>query len=375
MEQFNQQKFQEAIEFFNKALSVNGNGYSQALAYRGRAQQARGLANDAINSFQMAVNLHPTDYKIKTLLAEAQFQAGWELEKIVKDLRTITNSYKTCETALTLLGDVLFVRGDRVGAERALRKAIQANPRFAPAHMILANVLMYKPPQAKILEGGELKTIDWALEALSHAQKALNLFEEFANKKRSLASGTAYKKTTQFFSFSYLLFGGGRYADEPALAEANYILGKAYTRLVGYDNGSLSDAKRDEYLAAAAPRIQEALRLAKKNNDKLRLVVTLATSADHAFLKDESARAKKEALEAMKLGEGMPNVELTEIKFDLCLNLYLAYNTEQEYGKAYEYLSNGLKLMGARLGPDDLTRYQDLLRECENNMKANRKRK
>lgn len=111
------------------------------------------------------------------------------------------------------------------------------------------------------------------------------------------------------------------------------------------------------------------------NNDKLRLVVTLATSADHAFLKGDSARAKKEDLDAMKMAEGMPNVELTETKFDLCLNLYLAYNTDQEYGKAYEYLSNGLKLMGARLGPDDLTRYQDLLRECENNRKANRKRK
>ena len=267
------------------------------------------------------------------------------------------------------------MRGDHVGAEQALRMALKGDSKFAPAHMILANVLMYKPPQAKILDGEELKSAGWGLEAVSHAQKALDRFEEMANKKRGLTSGTAYKKTAQFFSLSYLLFGGGHYADEPALAEAHYILGKAYTRLVGYDNGSLSDAKRDEYLVAAAPHIQKALELARNNDDKLRILMTLSVSADYAYLKSDSVRAKKEALEAMKMAKRMPNAELTEIKFELCLNLYFAYNTDQEYGSAYKYLKGGLDLMGTRLAPDEVVRYNDMLRECENNMKANRKRK
>ena len=375
VEQFNKQKLPAAIELFNKAISANGGGYHQALVYRGRAQQSLGLKKDAIASFLAAVQLRPTDYQTKTLLAEAQFNDGGEITKIVSDLTAITKRYPKYDFAWVVLGDVLFARGDRMAAERALRKAIAINPKFPPAHMILANVLMYKSPQAKMLEGGVLKNADALAEAVTHAKKAYDLFEEIATKMRSLTSGTAYKKTAQFFSISYLLFGGGRYADEAALAEVNYILGKAYTRIVGFDDGSMTDAQHDNYLNLAGPRIQTALQLSRKTNDKFRTLLVQATNADYLFLKGDSKSAKKEAMDALKIAESMPNAELTDIKFDLMLNLYLSHSTDQEYGKAYDYLNNGLKLISSRLEPDDLARYKDMLRESEDKMKANRKKK
>ena len=375
VDQFNKQRFQDAIDSFNKAIAANGGAYHQAYVYRGRAEQSLGRKQEAIRSFDEAVKLRPTDYQTKTLLAEARFNGGGNTESVVKDLREITRRYPRYDYAWVVLGDVLFSRGERAEAERSLRKALAINPKFPPAHMILANILMYKNPQAKLIENGAAKDAQTLAEAVSHAEQAYDLFNKVADKMRSIKSGTTYKKTAQFFSINYLLFGGARYADEAALAETHYILGKAYTRLVGFDDGKMTDAERDKNLRLAEPHIQEALKLARPMPEKLRLVVTLATSADHAFLKGDSARAKKEATEALKMADAMSNAELTEVKFDLHLNLYQSHDTDQEYAKAADHLKTGLALVSSRLDPDELMRFKDMLRDCEEKARANKKRK
>ncbi len=129
---FNKQKYREAIAVFNEAVRLNGGGYHQAFTYRGRAEQSLGLKEDAIKSFTEATRVRPTDYQTKTLLAEAKFNAGRNTEEVVNDLRAINKRYPLYDFAYVVLGDVLFARGDKIGAEKALRKAIGINPKFPP---------------------------------------------------------------------------------------------------------------------------------------------------------------------------------------------------------------------------------------------------
>ncbi|HEX4946702.1 MAG TPA: caspase family protein [Blastocatellia bacterium] len=364
---FNKQKFREAITLFNEAVRLNGGGYHQAFTYRGRAEQSLGLKEDAIKSFTEALAVRPTDYQTKTLLAEAKFNAGRNTEEIVADLRAVNKRYPLYDFAYVVLGDVLFARGDKIGAEKALRKAIGINPKFPPARMILAHVLMSKDPAAKFVDlGKEVNALPFK-EATEQAEEALRLFNEVAKKRVSAL------KAAKYMSISHLIFGGGRYEDSSALAEANYILAKAYTRYAGWEEGNLPDAVRMNYIDKARVNIQEALRLS--SSDKMRQFLALWLSADNAFLKGDSPRAIKDAEAALKLAETMPNTELSGDKFEIYTILYQAFYTTQEYTKAAESLRKGLAIYGNRLAADDRQRITDMLREAEEKGKANRKKK
>lgn len=369
VDSFNKQRFKEAIALFNDAIKANGGAYSQAYTYRGRAEQSLGLKEEAIVSFQNALATRPSDYQTRTLLAEAKFNAGRNTEEVVSELRGIIKRYPIYDFAYVVLGDVLFARRDVIGAERALRKAIALNPKFPPARMILANVLMYKDPKAKFVEQGNLIPAEPLKEAVSQAEEANRLFNEIAKKKVSVMKGVKY------LSISHIIFGGARYADDPALAESNYILGKAYTRWVGLDeDGKLSDAERDSYLNRARPYLQEALRLSQTTGDKLRQILTLSTSADNYFLAGDPAKAIKDGEAAIKLAESMSNVELTESRFEIHTTLFQAYASTQDFPKAAAHLKKGLELYGNRLSPDERARLNDMLRDFEDRSRANRKK-
>ncbi len=104
--------------------------------------------------------------------------------------------------------------------------------------MILAHVLMSKDPAAKFIDmGKEVDAIPFK-EAVEQAETALQLFNEVAKKKVSLA------KAARYMSISHVIFGGARYSDDAALAESNYILGKAYTRYAGWEESKLPDSVR-----------------------------------------------------------------------------------------------------------------------------------
>lgn len=366
---FNKQKYREAIAIFNEAVRVNGGGYHQAFTYRGRAEQSLGLKEDAIKSFSDALAVRPTDYQTKTLLAEAKFNAGRNTEEVINDLRAINKRYPLYDFAYVVLGDVLFSRGDKIGAEKALRKAIGINPKFPPARMILAHVLMSKDPAAKFIDLGKEVDATPLKEAVEQAETALQLFNEVAKKKVSLA------KAAKFMSISHVIFGGARYADDAALAESNYLLGKAYTRYAGWEESKLPDAVRMSYIDKGRLNITQALQLAQNLPDKMRLFLSLWISADNAFLKGDNARAIKDAEAALKLADGMPNAELSGDKFEIYTILYQANYVNQEYTKAAEALRKGLAIYGNRLPADERQRINDMLRECEERGKANRKKK
>lgn len=366
---FNKQKYREAIAIFNEAVRVNGGGYHQAFTYRGRAEQSLGLKEDAIKSFSEALAVRPTDYQTKTLLAEAKFNAGRNTEEVINDLRAINKRYPLYDFAYVVLGDVLFSRGDKIGAEKALRKAIGINPKFPPARMILAHVLMSKDPAAKFIDLGKEVDATPLKEAVEQAEAALQLFNEVAKKKVSLA------KAAKFMSISHVIFGGARYADDAALAESNYLLGKAYTRYAGWEESKLPDAVRMSYIDKGRLNITQALQLAQNLPDKMRLFLSLWISADNAFLKGDNARAIKDAEAALKLADGMPNAELSGDKFEIYTILYQANYVNQEYTKAAEALRKGLAIYGNRLPADERQRINDMLRECEERGKANRKKK
>ncbi len=364
---FNKQKFREAIALFNEAVRLNGGGYHQAFTYRGRAEQSLGAKEDAIKSFSEALAVRPTDYQTKTLLAEAKFNAGRNTEEVANELRAINKRYPLYDFAYVVLGDVLFARGDKIGAEKALRKAIGINPKFPPARMILAHVLLSKDPAAKFIDMGKEVNANPYKEATEQAEQALQLFNEVAKKRVSAM------KAARHLSISHLIFGGGRYEDSAALAEANYMLAKAYTRYAGWDEGNLPDALRMNYLDKGRANIQEALRLS--SNDKMRQFLSLWLSADNAFLKGDNPRAIKDAGAALKLAEAMPNEELSGNKFEVHTILYQAYYTSQEYTKAAEALRKGLAIYGNRLPADERQRISDMLREVDERGKANRKKK
>src|SRR5262249_32026740 len=153
---------------FDRAVAAGGG--SEALVYLGRAQQSLGLKDDAINSFGKALELKPTDYQTRALLAEAQFNKGQDTNKIVRTLEEVINQHPRYEFPYAALGDVLFARRDLNGAEMWLRRGVSVNPAFAPAHLILANVLMYEDPRKTFVDGETIRPARPLREAIEESE-------------------------------------------------------------------------------------------------------------------------------------------------------------------------------------------------------------
>ncbi|HWP43526.1 MAG TPA: tetratricopeptide repeat protein, partial [Blastocatellia bacterium] len=322
VESFNKQRFEEAAELFTKAIKTNGGAYHEALVYLGRAQQSLGQEEAAVASFKAALQLRPSDYETQTLMAEAQFNAGYNVQDVISQLESIIYRHPNYDFARVVYADVLLSRKDFLGAERQLRRAIEILPTSPPAHMILAEALTFQNLKPK------------QVQAVKEAEMALDLFERVSRKQTSASRGL------KRLSISHVIFGGGRYVNYEAMAEARYIHGYALINLLRLDDTS---TERDTYLARARASIDEAIKLAQKTGNDERLAQAMDASAQIHLIQANPSSAIKDAEQGLKLTDS------PDLKGELHYTLFSAYKANQRYGKAAEHLQQYLALSGSQL--------------------------
>jgi uncharacterized caspase-like protein/tetratricopeptide (TPR) repeat protein len=354
VDSFNKQKFDAAIDILNRAVQANGGAYADAFVYLGRAHQSLGKDRAAVESFRNALALRPSDFETRTLLSEARFSSGDNIEEVVQELREVIKRHPNFDFARVVLADVFLFRGDLTAAEMQLKAAIRINPKSPPAHMILADVLTYQDSFEK------------QKEAPKEAQKALELFQEVSKKQVSVSKGLRH------LSLSHIIFGGARYTNDKALAEANHIAGKALTNLVEYAiNNAQSLPESRTLLDQARTYLQEAAKLAQSAGDKRRAVLVMASSAQNHLLREDVALAIKDGEAALKMAEALPDLK------DFCeahLTLSNAYNSDQKYPKAVEHLQKYLDSCGNQLSADARQKVQEDLDLLKRQKDANRKK-
>ena len=339
---FNRQEMEPAIQKLNSAIKKNNGAFADAYVYRGRAEQSLGRKADAVNSFQQALALRKTDFETEAFLAEAKFNLHLDPAEVEPSLRNILKRHPEWDYPAVVLGDILLFKRDFFGAEQLLRRAVRINPKSPPAHLILADVLTYSDSKEK------------RDRAVVEAKQALALFQEVSKKKVSAA------RALKGLSISHLIFGGGRFRNAAALAEANQMVAKTIARKIYY-NEDTTDS--DAELAIAQTSINAARDFAK--NDKMRLAMVLETSALISFLKGEMARAIDDGEAALKLKD-LPETHLT---------LTQAYASNQKFAPAVDHLSKYIALSRPQLSPDDVKRYEQELSRLTRMRDANRQKK
>jgi tetratricopeptide (TPR) repeat protein len=339
---FNRQEMDAAILKLNAAIKKNNGAYADAYVYRGRAEQSLGRRADAVVSFQQALAQRKTDFETEAFLAEAKFNLNLDPAEVEPALRGIIKRHPEWDFPYVVLADVLLFRKDFVGAERLLTKAIRINPKSPPAHLILADVLTYQDSKDK------------RDRAVQEAKEALALFDQVSKKKVSAA------RALKGLSISHLIFGGGRFRNTSALAEAQHMVAKTIARKIYYTEDA---ADTGGELGLALTSVNAARDYAK--NDKARLPLVLETSALINFLKGDMARAIDEGEAALKLKE-LPETHLT---------LTQAYASNQKFAPAVDHLTKYIALSRAQLSPDDVSRYQEELTRLTKMRDANRQKK
>jgi tetratricopeptide (TPR) repeat protein len=344
---YDRQDFKAAREKFDRAVAAGGG--VEALVYLGRAQQSLGLKDDAIGNFSKALELRPSDYQTRALLAEAQFNKGHDTNKIIRTLEEIINQHPRYEFPYAALGDALFARRDLNGAEMWLRRGIAINPAFAPAHLILANVLMYEDPKKTFVDGETVRPARPLRDAIDEAETALRLFREISEKETSM------RRSLEHLSISHVIFGGGRYANKEIFAEAHYMVAKAHTRYAVYDP-YLPSSERKTHLNQARVHLTEARKLAEKMSEKLRLALVLNTSALNHFQNGAFADAVADAKAAVKAIETLKKSGPTSLKDEEAeshLTLSRAYEARQEFCLARDQRRRAFEAIGASLNERD----------------------
>jgi uncharacterized caspase-like protein/tetratricopeptide (TPR) repeat protein len=339
---FNRQEMDAAIQKLNAAIKKNNGAYADAFVYRGRAEQSLGRKADAVTSFQQALSLRKTDFETEAFLAEAKFNLNLDPAEVEPTLRGIIKRHPEWDFPYVVLADVLLFRKDFVGAERLLTKAIRINPKSPPAHLILADVLTYQDSKEK------------RDRAVQEAKQALALFDEISKKKVSAA------RALKGLSISHLIFGGGRFRNTLALAEAQHEVAKTIARKIYYTEDAADTAGE---LGLAQTSINAARDYAK--NDKTRLPLVLETSALINYLKGDMARAIDDGEAALKLKD-LPETHLT---------LTQAYASNQKFAPAVDHLTKYIALSRTQLSPDDISRYQEELTRLTKMRDANRQKK
>jgi tetratricopeptide (TPR) repeat protein len=207
--------------------------------------------------------------------------------------------------------------------------------------LILADVLTYQDSKEK------------RDRAVQEAKQALALFDEVSKKKVSAA------RALKGLSISHLIFGGGRFRNTLALAEAQHMVAKTIARKIYYTEDATDTAGE---LGLAQTSINAARDFAK--NDKTRLPLVLETSALISFLKGDMARAIDDGEAALKLKE-LPEAHLT---------LTQAYASNQKFAPAVDHLTKYIALSRTQLSPDDINRYQEELTRLTKMRDANRQK-
>jgi uncharacterized caspase-like protein/tetratricopeptide (TPR) repeat protein len=340
---FNRQEMDKAIQKLDEAIKRSNGSYPDALVYRGRAEQSLGRKADAVRSFQQAVAARKTDYEAETLLLEAKFNLNLDPTEVEARLKEIIKRHPYWDFPRVVLGDVLFFRRDMIGAERELRNAIKNNPNSAPAHLILADVLMHQ------------ESVDKLQKAVDEAKLALALFAQVSKKKIAAA------RSLKGLSISHLIFGGGRFRNESAMAEVNHKVGEALTRLAYYDTESGKDysAQLDE----ARTALNAAKQMAK--GDKARMALVLQTSSLNHLLKGDLKRAIEEGESAIK----MATLPLAHYY------LSQAYRSDQKFAPAVTHLSRYIELSKAEVSADELKKSREELQMLIRMRDSNRQNK
>jgi uncharacterized caspase-like protein/tetratricopeptide (TPR) repeat protein len=349
---FNKQKADQAIEKFNEAIKKNGGSpYPDALVYRGRAEQSLGRKADAVASFQQALAVRKSDFETETLLAEARFNLNLDPGEVEPSLLSIIRRHPDWDFPHVVFGDVLFFKRDYIGAERELSKAKRINPKSPPARLILADVLTHQDSKQK------------REQAVKEAREGLELFKTVSEKKVSAA------RALKGLSISHLIFGGGRFRNDAAMAEAQHLLAKTLTRVVYFDD---TLANPDAYLDEARTHLTEALRLSQNLNDKSRLVLVLETSALNYYLKGDLAHAIDDGEKTLKLSESMPALKDFP---NAHLTLASAYASNQRFAPAVEHLQKYIAAAKPQLTADELKKYQEDLNQLTKMRDSNRQKK
>ena len=352
---FNKQDYRKAIEKLNQAndrfdakSKADGGNYAEALVYRGRAEQSLGMDKEAVKSFQRALQLRPSDFETKTLLAEARFNAVANLDQVEKDLREVINAHPDFAFARVVLADLLHYLGKPRQAEWELRLAINDDPSYPAAYLALADALTYQP------------SIEKQKEAISNADKALELFRKVSEKKVKFSTGL------KRLSISHVIFGHANYANNNVMAEAHHMVAKTRTRLVQFNSRRMPAQEKNGYLDSARQELNEALSLAQKLPDKRRLALVLETSSMNHFLKGELPAAIEDGKQALKVATAFPDMkELPDVR----LTLYGAYKSSQDYAKAAENLQKYIDAGG--LTPEDLANRKQEVTALMNKARAN----
>lgn len=352
---FNRQDYKKAVEKLNQANDkfdsksrADGGNYAEALVYRGRAEQSLGLEKEAVKSFQRALQLRPSDYETKTLLAEARFNAVANLDQVERDLREVTNAHPDFAFARVVLADLLHYLGKPRQAEWELRLAINDDPSYPAAYLALADALTYQASPDK------------QKEAIKNAEKALELFKKVSEKKVKFSTGL------KRLSISHVIFGHANYANNNVMAEAHHMLAKTRTRFVQFNSRKLSAQEKAGYLDAARLGLNEALTLAQKLPEKRRLALVLETSSMNHFLKGELPATIEDGKQALKVAAAFP--EMKDLP-DVHLTLYGAYKSSQDFAKAAENLQKYIDAGG--LSPNELTNRKQEVTNLMNKARAN----
>lgn len=353
------QKFEEAVDLLTRAVAANNGAYADALVYRGRAEQSLGRKQDAIASFRAAVSLRPTDYETRTLLAEARFNAGDNLNEVERELRAITTRHPHDDFARLVLADLLFLRGQLIEAEMQLRRAIRNRPLSPPAHLILADVLMTlggREAEAT-RRSGQTTTQSNAklMEAINEAQQAVTLFTELTRRRELTPNNPAQPPGT---TMARVFLSGARYTTTAALAEANHALARALVHAIEYDD---TQAGNQTHLTRARQALDEAALHAGQLRDPLRRVLVTETSARLWLLQENVAQAISEAETALRLAAPIPG--LTDF-YDPHYTLYAAYATQQDFARACEQLQLYLKGYGFKMPAEQRAALEDELKAC-----------
>jgi uncharacterized caspase-like protein/tetratricopeptide (TPR) repeat protein len=339
---FNKQDLEAAIQKFNSAIKKNGGSYADAMVYRGRAEQSLGRKVDAVNSFQQALAVRKSDFETEAFLAEAKFNLNLDPAEVEPTLRSIIKRHPEWDFPYIVLADVLLFRKDTVGAERSLGKAIRINPKSPPAHLILADVLTYQESKDK------------RERAVNEAKQALELFDQVSKKKVSAA------RALKGLSISHLIFGGGKFKNNTAMAEAHHMVAKTIARKIWLDE-SATDTDSD--LALARTEINAAKEAAK--GDKSRMALALETSALIYFLAGDLARAIDDGEATLKMKE-LPEAHLT---------LTQAYASNQKFASAVDHLSKYIALSKPQLSPAEIRKYEEQLGYLTKLRDSNRQKK
>lgn len=339
---FNRQELESAIQKFNSAIKKNGGPYADALVYRGRAEQSLGRKAEAVTSFQEALAVRKTDFETEAFLAEAKFTLHLDPAEVEPTLRSIIRRHPAWDYPYVVLADVLLFRKDFLGAERTLAKAIRINPKSPPAHLILADVLTYQDSKDK------------RERAVQEAKEALALFDQISKKKVSAS------RALKGLSISHLIFGGGRFRNSSAMAEAHHMVAKTIARKIWLDE-SASDT--DKELALARTEINAAREAAK--NDKTRLALVQETSSLIYFLNGDLKQAIDDGEAALKLKD-LPETHLTLVQ---------AYVGNQKFAPAVDHMSRYIALSRPQLSPDQLKEYEAELVRLTKLRDSNRQKK